>query len=215
MRDPEGELSSPFDRLAGQWDDDPARLHRAAAVASAIIQRTTAGGTWLDYGAGTGALGLALLGHADRVVLADSSEAMVAASRTKIATARLADRVRAVRVDLARGDELSERFDGVASLLALHHIGDAASLIGRLAGLLRPGGWLALADLDAEDGSFHGHPHDGGRGVSPAHHGFERAEVADWLAAAGLVEVRFSTPWREHKEGRDYPVFLAVGRLAA
>ncbi|NLH70546.1 MAG: class I SAM-dependent methyltransferase [Brooklawnia sp.] len=199
---------SPFDRLAQQWDDDPVKLQRAGAVASAIAQRTVRGGTWLDYGAGTGALGLALLGHADHLVLADSSTGMVAASRAKIEAAGLADSVRAVRLDLSTDDTVGEYFDGVASLLALHHIADAGRVVGRLAGLLRPGGWLALADLDAEDGSFHGH----GRGVRPEHHGFGRAEVGDWLARAGLVDPDFSTPWLNHKDGRDYPLFLAVAR---
>ena len=38
----------------------------------------------------------------------------------------------------------------------LHHIEDtAAALRGDLGALLRPGGRLALADLDTEDGSFH------------------------------------------------------------
>ena len=79
-----GQAPSPFDRLARQWDDDPAKLQRARAVASAIAQRTTPGGVWLDYGAGTGALGLALLGHADRLVLADSSAGMVAAPAGRV-----------------------------------------------------------------------------------------------------------------------------------
>ncbi len=203
-----GQAPSPFDRLAQQWDDDPAKLQRARAVASAIAQRTTRGGVWLDYGAGTGALGLALLGHADRLVLADSSAGMVAASRAKIASAGLGETVTAVRLDLAADDAAPERYDGVASLLALHHIADAGRVVGRLAGLLRPGGWLALADLDAEDGSFHGQGH----GVTPEHHGFARAQVRDWLARAGLVDLDFSTPWLNHKDGRDYPLFLAEAR---
>lgn len=214
MNRPEDETPSPFDRLADSWDDDPARLRRAAAIGAAIMERTPAGGTWLDYGAGTGALGLALLNHVDRLVLADSSEGMVAASQAKIAAAALQDRVRAIRVDLAAGDTIPDRFNGVASLLALHHIADAANAIARLAGLLLPGGWLALADLDAEDGSFHrhGHSNDAHR-PSPAHHGFQRTDIAEWLAAAKLTEVSFSTPWREQADGRDYPIFLALGRL--
>ena len=86
-----GQAPSPFDRLAQQWDDDPAKLQRARAVASAIAQRTTRGGVWLDYGAGTGALGLALLGHADRLVLADSS-AVGPLSTSTNASARRASR---------------------------------------------------------------------------------------------------------------------------
>ena len=32
------------------------------------------------------------------------------------------------------------------------------------------------------------------------------------LAQAGLVDLDFSTPWLNHKDGRDYSLFLAVAR---
>ena len=85
--------------------------------------------------------------------------------------------------------------------------GGAADLLAeRVAG--EPGDSDTRSDLDAEDGSFHGQGH----GVTPEHHGFARAQVCDWLARAGLVDLDFSTPWLNHKDGRDYPLFLAVAR---
>lgn len=199
---------SPFDEVASTWDDDPSKLKRAAAVASAIIERTSPGGNWLDYGAGTGTLGLALLDHADQVVLADSSQGMLSAARAKIAASGLQGRVSVLDLDLASQDAEAASFDGVATLLALHHIDNAGEVVGKMATALRPGGWLAVADLDAEDGSFH----LGGHGIVPAHHGFQRTQVAEWFAAAGLVEIDLSTPWIMQKQDRDYSVFLVVGR---
>ena len=70
------------------------------------------------------------------------------------------------------------------------------------------GGVLCVADLDAEDGSFHG-PH-----VRDVHHGFPRDELARMLTAAGFAEPRFSTVYAVPRERagrtRRYPVFLAV-----
>lgn len=205
---PSGSAGSPFDDLAMAWDDDPQRGERARKVASAIKQRTTPGGHWLDYGAGTGVLGLALLGHADRVSLADSSAGMLEVSRAKVAAAGLDDRVRTVQLDLETQEAAPDRYHGVASLQALHHIDDVGRAIARLAAMLRPGGWLALADLDAEDGSFH----TGHHGVRPAHHGFRRDQLRTWMTSAGLVDIDFSTPVVLHKNDRDYSIFLVVGR---
>ncbi len=203
-----GGPDNPFDALAGVWDDDPEKLERARVVAAAIRARTTGGGVWLDYGAGTGALGLALLGHADAVVLADSSAGMVQAARAKVDASGLGERVEVVELDLSRDADLQGEYDAVVSLLALHHIDQVDEVVKRLTAMLRPGGWLALSDLDAEDGSFHGHHH----GVRPAHHGFSRDQLRAWLNQAGLVDIDVSTPWVNVKEGRDYPLFLAVGR---
>lgn len=210
MRRTEPTGTNPFDEMAKSWDDDPVRLERAHRVASQIIAATTPGGEWLDYGAGTGALGIALLGHAEAVVLADSSAGMCEASRAKVAEQGLGDVVDVVQLDLAVQDATPEVFEGVASVQALHHIADARAVVEKLATMVRPGGWLALCDLDAEDGSFHAPGHGHG-GVHAAHHGFDRAEVGAWMSAAGLVDLTYATPWVNQKGGRDYPLFLVVG----
>jgi SAM-dependent methyltransferase len=95
--------------------------------------------------------------------------------------------------------------------MTLHHIHDVQGLLARLANILAPGGRLALADLDREDGTFHGDM----EGV--AHHGFERAAFEDWLRAAGLEDIAIRTAHVMHKsvadgESREYPIFLATAR---
>ena len=82
--------------------------------------------------------------------------------------------------------------------------------MARFRHLLRPGGRVALSDLDDDGGRFHdAHTHR-------HHDGFDRATLARWLAAAGFVDVAFATPHVVTKpvdgEARDFPLFLAVGR---
>lgn len=103
-------------------------------------------------------------------------------------------------------------FDLIVSSMTLHHIADTKALLRILLRLLRPGGYVALADLDREDGSFHG----GKPGI--AHHGFDRAELADWMEAAGFVDCRFSTAHRMDKQTddgtiRQLPIFLVCAVL--
>jgi hypothetical protein len=63
-----------------------------------------------------------------------------------------------------------------------------------------------LADLEKEDGSFHGADFDG-------HHGFERAALARELADAGFVGTTFTDCTQLERDGRTYPVFLATCSL--
>jgi hypothetical protein len=75
---------------------------------------------------------------------------------------------------------------------------------------MNPGGWLCIADLDKEDGSFHGIEVD-------VHHGFDREELAEKVAKAGFAAARFDTVFEIVKETQDgsrvYPVFLMAARL--
>ncbi|NIV32583.1 MAG: methyltransferase domain-containing protein, partial [Anaerolineae bacterium] len=50
---------------------------------------------------------------------------------------------------------LERQFDLIVSAMALHHVEDTERLLQRFHQHLSPGGGIALADLDQEDGSFH------------------------------------------------------------
>ena len=111
-------------------------------------------------------------------------------------------------------DPLPERkFDLVMSLLTLHHIPDTKALLGSFFRLLRAPGTVCLANLDREDGSFHGKD-------ANVIHGFDRVELAAALHGAGFGNIAFTTAasiTKPTQEGelRTYPVFLAVGRKVA
>ena len=77
--------------------------------------------------------------------------------------------------------------------------------------MLRPGGVLVVADLDAEDGSFHGH------GLSAAHSGFDRDRMRAMLEGAGFRETRAVTAATVEKPDargvvRTYTVFLMTAK---
>ncbi|HMV67737.1 MAG TPA: methyltransferase domain-containing protein, partial [Myxococcota bacterium] len=104
---------------------------------------------------------------------------------------------------------LAERFDLIVSAMAMHHVEDTAALLRSLRAHLAPGGQIALADLDAEDGSFHP---PGVEGVF--HAGFERAALGAAIEAAGFSAPRFTTACVVHRDGREYPVFLVTASAA-
>ena len=198
-----------FDERAQDWDT-PERIEHAAEVADAIRAAVPLARTdrLADIGAGTGLLGLALVDDVRAVVLLDPSQGMIEVATGKLEAGRLPT-VRAVRHDLLADPPPAEQFDVAVSLLVLHHIADTRAALAAVRALLGPGGWMALADLDTEDGSFHSEASEGIH-----HHGFDRTAVEGIARDAGFVEVATRTAMVLDDEARPggYPVFLLTGR---
>lgn len=196
-----------FDQRAKDWDSDPKKVERAQVVAGAIRAALPArpGQTGLEIGCGTGLLSFALQDAFAHITLADTSQGMLDVLTAKIADSGLTH-FSPIQLDLARDPLPDSRFDAVYSLLALHHIPETDTVIQRFHDLLNPGGLLFIADLDAEDGTFHTD------GTTDVHLGFEREALQSQVEAAGFADVRFSTVFIIRKNGREYPIFLLVAR---
>lgn len=201
-----------FDERARTWDDDPMKVKRANDIAAAIAREVPLAPDMagFEYGCGTGLVSFALAESLGDITMADSSEGMLSVLGEKIA--RYGDRAGRhmwpLKLDLASEPLPPERYDIVYSAMTLHHIPDTVQVLRQFHDLLAPGGHLCIADLDAEDGSFHGLDVD-------VHHGFDRTALGTQLRDAGFVDVRFDTALVMQRPERAYPVFLAVGRRAA
>ena len=199
---------NPFDERAAAWDQNPSRRALTAAIADTLqaLVPFQPGMRLLEYGCGTAALSLRLAGRVGGIVAADASAGMLEQARKNIVAAGNGN-IRLLRLDLTRDPPPGERYDGIVSAMTLHHIEDAPALLRRLADLLAPGGFLAIADLCLEDGSFHAD------GVVP-HYGFDPAGLAAVLTEMGLANPRWRIAHRLNRNGRDYPVFLLCAEHA-
>jgi SAM-dependent methyltransferase len=202
-----------FDERAATWDADPTKVSRANAIAAAIARDVPLSRAMraLEYGCGTGLVTFALRERVGDVTLADLSDGMLDVVRQKIvATGDVG--LHAAKLDLLADPLPEHRFDVVYSAMTLHHVPDTDAILRRFHAVLARPGWLAIADLDAEDGSFHGAGFDG-------HHGFDRDDLARRTRAAGFAHVRFSTAYEMQKEAagamRTYPIFLMVAGTGA
>jgi len=198
-------LITDFDARADTWDDAN-KAKRAEDVAAAMRRAVPLSRSMkaLEYGAGTGLLSFCLRDALGPITLADSSAGMRAVAERKIAAANAGD-MRVIDLDLMRDPVPAERYDLIFSMMTLHHVPDVPRVLGAFRLLLNPGGWLCHADLDAEDGSFHGAEVD-------VHHGFERGTLRSWLVAAGYADVSVGDCCHiEHGE-RSYSIFLATCR---
>lgn len=194
-----------FDARAETWDD-ATKIERAEAVAAAlrravVLSRSM---TALEYGAGTGLLSFCLRDALGPITLADSSAGMRAVAERKIAAENVRD-MRVSDLDLMRDPVPTDRYDLIFSMMTLHHVPDVPRVLGAFHAMLNPGGWLCFADLDAEDGSFHGPEVD-------VHHGFDRATVRAWLAAASFTDITVGDCCDIDHGGRPYSIFLAAGK---
>ena len=85
------------------------------------------------------------------------------------------------------------------------YTGGGRKMIESFAEHLKPGGQVALADLDKEDGSFHQ-----ATAEDVYHAGFERQEFKAALERHGFKDIAFFDAHTVERRGRPYPVFLAI-----
>ena len=200
--------ASGFDSRAKSWDSDPMKVARARAVAQGIRSHVPLAPhmTAFEYGCGTGLLGFALQPYLKHVTLADSSSGMLAVLQEKICSSGIAN-MSPMKLDLVTDPLPQASYDLIVTLMTFHHIPDIDSLLRDMHSLLSAPGYLCVADLDSEDGSFHGPDFSG-------HCGFDRVELRRKACQAGFRNAGFSTVFNIRKAvaggEKDFPVFLMV-----
>lgn len=201
-----------FDKEAAQWDANPGRVKLSHDVADAIIREVGPSGNMdaLDFGCGTGLVTLRLQPYVRTITGADSSRGMLDVLQEKVRAQGFTN-VRVRFVDFEKGGRVDGTYDLVVSSMVLHHVADTAALFRQWRGLLRPGGRVCFADLDTEDGSFHGD------NTGVFHLGFDREHLKNLLRETGFNDAWDITATRivretEGKGPREFSVFLIMAR---
>jgi tRNA (cmo5U34)-methyltransferase len=156
-----------FDIKAAEWDKNTMHWDRSEAIAKEIIKLIPLKNdmTALEYGAGTGITSFLLKDYLKEITLMDNSSEMVKVMIEKINTKNVKN-LKALNFDLELADYNGGKFDLIFTQMVLHHVADIETIINRFSQLLNPGGYLAIADLYEEDGSFHGEGFAGHRGFN-------------------------------------------------
>lgn len=196
-------MTDLFKEKAKDWDANSRRMQLSKAISGAILEHVPFNSSMevLDFGAGTGLVTSQIAPHVHSVTAVDISESMLEKLKEKN---ELKDKVRTVCQDITQYP-LNHQFDVIVSAMAMHHVEDTENLLQQLSNHLKPGGQIALADLDSEDGSFHS---EGTEGVY--HHGFERDNLQIILEKKGFRDIRFVTAHTIQGEKGVYPIFLML-----
>jgi tRNA (cmo5U34)-methyltransferase len=175
---------SNFDNVARTWDENPIHMERSLAIAKKMeeILPLRKDLKALEYGAGTGILSFLLAEKLGHITMMDSSAEMVKVMEEKV-TERKVTNLSPVFMNLEK-KRPHTYYDLIFNQMVLHHIKDIHSIFTKFYEMLIPGGFLAIADLYKEDGSFHG------EGVD-VHLGFDPEELKQQLLAVGFINVHF------------------------
>lgn len=196
-------MTERFNQAAEGWDKGDMRQNIAHSVFQTISSRISLLNNMniLDFGAGTGLLSFKIAPLVKSVVGIDLSEKMLEQLESKNSDTLS---VKAICQNICE-EPLDQQFHGIISSMAMHHVEDTADLFRAFHAHLKRDGFIAIADLEAEDGTFHSHGNDG------VHHfGFERDALRQTIETAGFEHVRFHHAYTVEKEARNYPIFLVT-----
>jgi len=160
-------IMNEFDLKAAEWDKNPMHWDRSEAIANEIktLIPLNKQMSALEYGAGTGITSFLLKDLLKEITLLDNSTEMVKIMNEKIRTTGVKN-LKALNFDLEQNDYKAETFDLIFTQMVLHHVNDIDSILKKFSKLLSPGGYLAIADLYEENGSFHGEGFTGHKGFN-------------------------------------------------
>lgn len=191
-----------FAHKSKSWDMNSTRVKNAQSIADCIVKNInlTKAMHIMDFGAGTGLLSYCLSEHIDKVTAIDNSPSMLAMFKEKAHLFTCHTEV--LELDLTQ--EISEPllYDGIISSMTIHHIEDTEDMLTKMYQMLPEGGFIALADLDTEDGTFH----SDNEGVF--HFGFDRQMLGAIAEKVGFKAVHFETASVIEKPQHNFSVFL-------
>jgi cyclopropane fatty-acyl-phospholipid synthase-like methyltransferase len=194
-----------FESKSKSWDMNSSRVQNAKSISEFIVKNINLSKNMeiMDFGAGTGLLSYFVAPYVAKIVALDNSPSMLKKFKEK-------------RDEFACATEVLEedlheiyperKFDGIVSSMTMHHIEDIDTLLFGFYQALHRDGFIALADLDKEDGSFH----SSNTGVF--HYGFDREMLREIALKIGFKEIFFETASIIDKPHCKFSVFLMTAK---
>ena len=191
---------SHFDKRAEGWDSGDIRVNGAKTIADSINAKITLKDNMdiMDFGVGTGLLGFEIATRVKKVYGVDTSTQMLEKLKDKNSSEL---NIEAINQDIVK-EPLTQTFDGLVSSMTLHHVEDLKAFFDVIYNNINEDGFIAIADLESEDGTFH----SDNAGVF--HFGFDNKELCKIVENSGFKDVKFENINTINKPHRDFGVFL-------
>lgn len=195
---------STFDKKAQNWDSGDIRVNGAKKIADAIEQKIdlTPDMEVLDFGVGTGLLGFEIAKKVKQVYGVDTSAGMLEKLQEKNSDTL---NIIPIQQDIIK-EPLTQKFDGIVSSMTLHHVENLEEFFRTIRENLKENGFIAIADLEEEDGTFH----SDNEGVH--HFGFVPKKLREVVQKAGFKDVKIENINTINKPHRDFGVFLLTAK---
>ena len=188
-----------FAHKAKEYDALQRRLDTANAIANKIKENInlTKETHIIDFGSGTGLLLEALSNDIGKVTAIDISPSMTNILREKELPCKLDIK----ELDLTK-QELDIQVDGIVTSMTMHHIKDIEAMLKKFSKMLKPNGFIAIADLESEDGTFHS------TDTGVEHLGFDKEEFKKIVEQNGFKNCKIETATKISKPHKDFNIFL-------
>lgn len=195
-------MEDSFAAKVGSWDEDPAKVKQAENFAKYLVQHVVLqpSANGVEFGCGTGLVGLRLASSFLQLTMIDTSPSMLEQLAEKVRVSKIPN-VTTLLGELA--DYKGEPVDAVAGFMVLHHIEHTDEVFSTVYQILKEGGVLAIGDLVKEDGSFH--PSE-----TVPHNGFDMEELSQIAKRNGFTDILIQEYDRRSKNGREYPLFFML-----
>lgn len=193
-----------FEMIANMYDT-PERIHIAGVSSEAIRKYVVDARSKraIDFGCGTGLVGMNLLDEFGSVVFLDTSPKMIHQVRQKISDLNVRNADTSC-LDFEKESPSDLHADYIFMVQVLLHIPGVELVLSRLYDALNEGGHLLIVDFDKND-----------QVVSEfVHNGFDQAELADRMRRIGYRDIQSETFYSGSKifMGQDASMFVLDAR---
>lgn len=189
-----------FEMIADSYDT-PERI-QIAKVSSDAIQEylvDTKGKNAIDFGCGTGLVGMNLLNDFNSILFLDTSQNMINQIKQKFSGSNIQN-ASTLCFDFEKDSRSDLHADYIFMVQVLLHISDAELVLSRLYEVLNEGGHLLIVDFNKNE-----------KIVSDmVHHGFYQIELANIMTKIGYKNVQSKTFYTGSKifMGQDASMFI-------
>lgn len=145
----EDSIREEFTHQSRSFGNSPAMTSAETLGALVELVPEDREGRWIDVACGPGVVSRGIAGRVGSVSGVDLTPAMIEEAQRR-AGEKAIDNVDFVLGDATALDFPDASFDGAITRLSLHHIPAPRRVVAEMARVVRPGGWVAISDIAAD-----------------------------------------------------------------
>lgn len=177
-----------FDNQANKWDSEY-RIKRGKVVAAEILKNIyiSKNTCAMEFGCGTGLVGLNLINQVKHLHFVDLSQGMLDVLKNKIKISNL-NNAYVHCTDIYTEHTTLSSFDLIFTSMALHHMDDINGVLDIFYNKLHSNGQICIVDLNKGDGQFHADEKE-----FKGHDGFNQDTLKELLIKSGYKNIKSYT----------------------